>query len=306
MLETTVEQIQTKVNQRVKKETSAIVFYVIAVIFVSILALLCVLPFIMLISGSFSNNTTIMEQGYSLLPRDFSLYAYETIFDNPIKIIRAYSVTVSVTAIGTLIASVLIAMTAYVLSRPDFKQKESVSFFIYFTTLFSGGVIPWYIMTTQVIGLKNNLAALIIPGLMSAFYIFLFKNFLKSVPHELVESAKLDGAGEFRIFWTIILPLTKPAIATIALFSALHYWNDWFTASLLINNDELYPLQYVLFRMLANASTIVDTSVIREEPIPGETMKLAMAIITTGPVLLFYPFAQKYFVTGLTVGGVKG
>jgi putative aldouronate transport system permease protein len=293
-------------SNKIRKEPAVIVFYSFGIVIVSMLALLCLLPFVLMVTGSFSDNARIMVDGYSLLPRGFTLHAYETLFERPKVIFDAYSVTIAVTVIGTLIGALTIAMTGYVLSRPDFEYRDGYSFFIYFTTLFSGGLIPWYIINTQVLGLKNSLWALILPSVMNAFFIFLFKNFMRAVPHDLVESARMDGASEFRIFLQIMMPLSKPAIATIALFNALHYWNDWFTASLLITQEDKYPLQYFLFRMLSNSSVALDTSVTRDAPLPTETIKLAMAIITTGPVMLFYPFAQKYFVTGLTVGSVKG
>lgn len=298
--------IQAARGNTIQKEKSAVLFYTVGAVIVTLLALACLLPFVMMISGSLSDNALISSKGYSLFPRGFSTYAYDVIFERPVVIINAYKMTMLVTVLGTFIGVLCVAMTGYVLSRPDFRYRDRYSFFLYFTTLFSGGLIPWYIINTQVLHLKNSVWALIFPSVMNAFFIFLFKNFLRSVPHDLVESSRIDGAGDFRIFLQIMLPLAKPALATISLFTALHYWNDWFTASLLITQDDKYPLQFVLFRMLSNASAILDTSVIREEAVPSETMKLAMAIITTGPVMLFYPFAQKYIVTGLTIGGVKG
>ncbi len=291
---------------KIKTEKTAILFYTIGFVVIGLLALACLLPFILVISGSLSNNAIISAEGYSLWPKGFTTYAYQTIFENAKTIINAYTITVLVTVVGTVIGVVTIAMTGFVLSRPDFQYRYGYSFFLYFTTLFSGGLIPWYIINTQVLHLKNSIWALILPSVMNAFFIFLFKNFMRAIPHDLVESARIDGASDFRIFSQIMMPLAKPAIATIALFTALHYWNDWFTASLLITEEDKHPLQFLLFRILSSASVVVDTSVIREEALPSETMKLAMAVITTGPVLLFYPFAQKYFVTGLTIGGVKG
>lgn len=295
-----------KISNKIKKEPGAVVFYFISAVIVSVLSLLCLLPFILIVTGSISENGRIIVEGYSLLPRGFSLDAYSTIFEHPQKILNAYSVSLTVTALGTLIGVILVAMTGYVLSRPDFKYRNKVAFFLFFTTLFNGGVIPWYIITTQTLHLKNSVWALILPCLMSAFNIFLFRNFLSNIPHDFVESARIDGAGDFRIFWQIMMPLAKPAIATIALFMALMYWNDWFHSSLLITQEEKFALQYVLVRLMSNANAVADMSVVREDSLPSETMKLAMAVITTGPVLLFYPFAQKYFVTGLTIGGVKG
>ena len=289
-----------------KRNMERTVFNIVGYTFASILALACLLPFVLVVSGSFSENALILTQGYSLLPRGFSLYAYESIFENPAKIANAYGVSLSVTFLGTVLSVLFTSMAGYVLSRPDFEYANRYAFFLYFTTLFSGGTIPWYIMTRNVLHLSNTIWALIIPGLMGSFNIFLFRNFLNSISHSFVEAARIDGASEFRIYTQIVMPLAKPAIATIALFVGLAYWNDWFRASLLIDDSQLYPLQYVLVQLMNSAKVLVDTSVVRDDPVPGETMKMAMAIITTGPVLLFYPFAQRYIVGGLTVGGVKG
>lgn len=289
-----------------KRNRERTVFNIVGYTFASLLALACLLPFVLVISGSLSENALILQEGYSLFPRGFSLYAYESIFENPAKIVNAYGVSLSVTFLGTVLSVLFTSMAGYVLSRPDFEYANRYAFFLYFTTLFSGGTIPWYIMTRNVLHLSNTIWALIIPGLLGSFNIFLFRNFLNSISHSFVEAARIDGASEFRIYTQIVMPLAKPAIATIALFVGLSYWNDWFRASLLIDDSELYPLQYVLVQLMNSAKVLVDTSVVRDDPIPGETMKMAMAIITTGPVLLFYPFAQRYIVGGLTVGGVKG
>jgi putative aldouronate transport system permease protein len=200
-------------------------------------------------------------------------------------------------------------MGGYVLQRKDFKYRNAISFYIYFTTLFGGGLIPWYILMTKYLGLKDTYRVLIIPGLMSPFLIILMKNFMKSIPEEIVESAKVDGAGDFKIYASLVMPLAKPALATIGLFLALAYWNDWFISSIFITSAKKFSLQYVLYQILqtseffrSGASANVDTNY----NLPTESIKLATAVIATGPVILFYPFVQKYFVQGLTVGAVKG
>ncbi len=302
-MEARIEMEQLKSNIKVGNGTY--VLYLISYILIGIGALICLLPFIMLVSGSVSDNALILKEGYSIIPKGLTISAYKTIFANPLKIGKAYGITISRTVIGTSVGLFVTTMTGYVLSRPDFEYRNKYSFFLYFTTLFNGGTIPWYIVTKEWLGLNNNIFALIVPMTMSAFNIFLMKNFLKSIPHDLAEAARIDGCGDFRIFLTIFLPLSKPALATVGLFMALAYWNDWFQASLLINNSDLYPLQYVLFTMMANANSYIE-GVVMNEAMPTETIKLAMAIITTGPVLLFYPFAQRYIVSGLTIGGVKG
>lgn len=293
--------------KRKKYDTKAYgAFCILGYGLIILLTLACLMPFVMMLSGSFSTEKEILIHGFSLFPQGFTLDAYRTILSVPGKISNAYLVTAAVTLIGTAMGLMLVSLSGYVLSRPDFQYRNAVSFYIYFTTLFSGGTIPWYIVTTQMLHLKNSIWALIIPIIMSPFNIFLFKNFLRSIPNDIMESARMDGAGEFRIFSSMILPLSKPALAAIGLFMALTYWNDWFRASLLVSREELYPLQYLLFRMMSNAKEIANAGDMNTGAIPTETMKLSMAIITTGPVLLFYPFAQKYFVSGLTIGGVKG
>lgn len=289
-----------------RKKNQNKLFYILGTIFVVILTLLCLIPFIMVVSGSFSDNSLITQYGYSLLPRGFTLDAYKSVFENPEKIGSAYMVSITVTVVGTFLSVLFTSMAGFVLSRPDFKYSNRFAFFMYFTTLFSGGTIPWYLMTRNVLHLSNSIWALIIPGLIGTFNIFLFRNFLNSISHSFVESARIDGASDLRIYAQIVMPLAKPAIATIALFVSLGYWNDWFRASLLIDESEMYPLQYVLVQLMNSAKALVDISIVREDPVPGETMKLAMAVVTTGPVLLFYPFAQKYIAGGLTIGGVKG
>ena len=201
------------------------------------------------------------------------------------------------------------SMSGYVLSRQDFKQRNAISFFIYFTTLFSGGLVPSYILMVNGLKLKDSLWSLILPGVMSAWSIFLMRNFMKSIPDSLYESAAIDGAGDFRIYWQIFLPLAKPSLATIGLFLALGYWNEWHNAMLYIQTSEKYPLQYFLQRMVTQADVqllIRKGLTISTADLPSESIKMATAVIATGPIVLAYPFVQKYFVSGLTVGSVKG
>lgn len=294
---------------KIKNTKSTKAFNVLGFIYITFIALFCLIPFIIVISGSFTSEEYIVKHGYSLLPQDFSVESYKAIFMFPKQIINAYGVTIFVTITGTIIGLTLISMGGYVLQRKDFKYRNAVSFYIYFTTLFGGGLIPWYILMTKYLGLKDTYRVLIIPGLMSPFLIILMKNFMKSIPEEIVESAKVDGAGDFKIYASLVMPLAKPALATIGLFLALAYWNDWFTSSIFITSAKKFSLQYVLYQILqtseffrSGASANVDTNY----NIPTESLKLATAVIATGPVILFYPFVQKYFVQGLTVGAVKG
>ena len=244
-----------------------------------------------------------------MLPQGFTLDAYKTVLNLGNKISRAYLVTIFITLTGTALGLLTTSMSGYILSRPDFKHRNKAAFFIYFTTLFSGGMIPSYMVNVNILHLNNNIWVMILPAIMSPFNIFLFRNFVKSIPESLVESAKMDGAGDFRVYLQIIVPLSKPALATVGLFLALGYWNQWFLCNLYIKDKNLYTLQYLLYSMLANMDAMLRDRSLAEgsiQQIPTETMKLATAMLATGPVLLFYPFVQKYFVGGLTIGGVKG
>ncbi|WP_342437708.1 carbohydrate ABC transporter permease [Paenibacillus sp. FSL L8-0436] len=274
------------------------------------LAILCIFPFVLVVSSSFTEENKIITEGYQFIPTAFSTEAYSILFKYPEQMIQAYLVTIAVTIIGTLVGLFLTSMTAYALSRKDFKWRNKFSFFFFFTTLFSGGLVPWYLLMVNYLDMKDTLAALVIPMMLNVFYIIVMKSFMGSIPEAIVESAKIDGAGDFKIYARLILPLSKPALATIGLFLALAYWNDWYNALLFISNENLMPLQYYLYKMLGNmdgmrkammgAGAVVTTS------IPTESLKMAMTVVATGPILLAYPFVQKYFVQGLTIGAVKG
>jgi putative aldouronate transport system permease protein len=297
-----------KSRNSIRQDAGTAIFNIIAVIIISFFAVICVIPFIMMLSGSFSSEARIVLNGYSILPRDASLQAYKVVFSTlGHTILNAYLVTIYVTFLGTFLGLLFTSMSGYILSRPDFKHRDKAAFFIYFTTLFSGGLIPSYLVNANLLHLNHTLWAVILPGLMAPFNIFLYRNFIKTIPHSLVESARIDGAGDFRVYWQIVLPLCKPASATIGLFLALGYWNNWFGYSLyLISDKDKWGLQYLLYRMLSRVTDAVRDSQIIVEQLPSETMKLATAMLVTGPVLLFYPFAQRYFVGGLSIGGVKG
>lgn len=296
-------------SKRVKMGTAAIVFNVIGYLLVGLVALVCLLPFIMLISGSFSSEQAIRFTGYGLLPKEFTLEAYRIVFKYPQKIARAYGVSISITLIGTALGLFITTMAAYVISRKDFKYRNAISFFFYFTTLFNGGMVSTYIFYIQYLHLKDNLLALILPGMVNIFYLLIMRSFVAAIPIALVESAKIDGAGEFRTFMQIVLPLLKSGLATIGLFMALGYWNDWYNAMLYLNTSEKYPLQYMLYDLLQQTQALARISSqagIRVESLPSNTLKLAMAVVATGPIILLYPFVQKYFVKGVTIGSVKG
>jgi putative aldouronate transport system permease protein len=297
-------------RNHIRKDMTTIVFDLIKYVMLTLCALICVLPFIIIISGSFTDNATILTQGYSLLPRNFTLSAYETIFKAPEDIFQAYKMTFYYTIVGTSIGLAMITLTAYVISRKEFKYRNNVSFLIYFTTIFGGGLIPWYLMYATVLGLKGTTFSIWFPALMSPFLVILMRTFIVgSVPEAITESAKIDGAGHGTIFLRIVLPVIGPGLATVGLFLALGYWNDWYRSSMFSTSSETWELQFYLYNML-NASqalkTMSQNTSISMEALPTQSVKLAMAVVATGPVLVFYPFVQRFFVTGITIGAVKG
>ncbi|ETT53507.1 MULTISPECIES: carbohydrate ABC transporter permease [unclassified Paenibacillus] len=309
-MSSTTANIKSPEVRRKPANRDKMVLSVIGYVTLTILAIFCIFPFILVISSSLSEESAIIEKGFQIFPTAFSTEAYSLLFKYPAEMLRAYGVTISVTAIGTIVGLFLTSMTAYVLSRRDFKWRSRFSFFFFFTTLFSGGLVPWYLMIINYLHLKDTLLVLILPMMMNVFYIIVMKSFMSSIPDAITESAKIDGAGDFRIFMQLIVPLSKPALATIGLFIALAYWNDWYNALLFISKSELMPLQYYLYKMLGNMDgmrkAMMASGAVVNTDLPTESLKMAMTIVATGPILLAYPFIQKYFVTGLTIGAVKG
>jgi putative aldouronate transport system permease protein len=294
---------------KIKETPTSKALSLITYIVLTIIAALCILPLWLVLVGSFSSDQSIVRKGYSLLPRDFSLEAYKFLFTYPEDILRAYSVSIGVTVIGTLLGLFLISMAGYVLQRADLKHRGKISFFIYFTTIFQGGLIPWYILVVNYLHLKDTYTILILAGLASPFLIILMRSFIKaSIPGEMLESAKIDGAGDFKIYYSIVLPLAKPALATVGLFLALNYWNDWFSVSLFIDDKTKYNLQFFMYNMLTQAQVLSQlvTGSATSVRVPSETAKLAISVIAIGPIVLLYPFLQRFFVKGLTLGAVKG
>lgn len=299
-------------NQKVHKRTNVdkLTLSIIGYVTLTILAVFCIVPFLLVISASLSEESSIIQNGFQIIPSTFSTEAYRLLFEYPADMLRAYGVTISVTVIGTIVGLFLTSMTAYVLSRRDFEWRSRFSFYFFFTTLFSGGLVPSYLLIINFLHLKDTLLVLILPMLMNVFYIIVMKSFMSSIPDAITESAKIDGAGDFRIFMQLIVPLSKPALATIGLFIALAYWNDWYNALLYISKSDLMPLQYYLYKMLGNMDgmrkAMMSSGAVVNTDLPTESLKMAMTIVATGPILLAYPFIQKYFVQGLTIGAVKG
>mgnify|MGYP002409029529 CR=1 FL=1 len=296
-------------RNRIKRSASSKIFYVICYTVVTLMALICLIPFVIMISASLTSEQYIRFHGFSLLPIDFSTRAYQMIFQSPQIVGQAYSVSILITVVGTALGLFLTTLTSYVISRKDFKYRNGFSFFFYFTTLFNGGMVCTYIFYIQYLHLKDNLWALIFPGMFNVFYLLIMRSFISEIPKELIESAKIDGAGEYCIFFHIILPLLKSGLATIGLFIALGYWNDWYNAMLYINTENKYPLQYMLYNLLQQTQAMAEIAGragIKMENLPSNSLKMAMALVATGPILIAYPCVQKYFVKGITIGAVKG
>ncbi|MCP1308080.1 carbohydrate ABC transporter permease [Paenibacillus tyrfis] len=294
---------------KIRTEASTVVFNGIGYTVITVLAAVCLLPFLLIISGSLSSEMDIITEGFKLIPTTLSWEAYQAVFSNPMQMVKAYQVTAGLTIVGAALGLFLTSMAGYVLSRKEFAYRNSVSFLIYFTTLFSGGLIPWYIVMVNVLGLKDSYLAMLLPPMLSAWNIILMKNFMKSIPDSITESAKIDGAGDFTIYWKLILPLSTPGLATIGLFLALAYWNDWFLANIFITSEDKYPLQFLLYKILASAAvlkTSIAGNLSADFKPPAETLKMAAAVVVTGPIVFLYPFVQRYFVKGLTIGAVKG
>lgn len=278
-----------------------------------ILIILCfcvVAPFVILVSASFSNEMALARQGYGLLPREFSLEAYEYVFKSPDTIIDAYKVTIFTSIVYTLMATFLMACVAYPLTKSDMVGRNQLNFYIYFTQLFGGGLIPTYILITQYLHLNDTLWVYLLPHLISPWYIFMMRTFFKGIPGEISESAYIDGANEYTIFFKIIIPLSKPVIATVALMMFLAKWNSWMDSMLYMEKEHLQMLQYQLQKIMQNIKLLqnaeIDSSFLNAADIPSETARMAMAVVAAGPALCIFPFFQKYFVKGLTVGSVKG
>ena len=299
---------------RVKHGGDVVALNIMAYGFCGLMALICLVPFLMILAGSFSSEAAIMQNGFSLFPQDFSLEAYKTVFQEPMVVVRAYATTICLTIAGTLLGLALQTMTAYVLARKEFEWRNYFSFFFYFTTLFSGGLVPYYLLIRQTLHLADSYLALLLPLLFSVYNLLIMKSYILGIPESLIDAAKIDGCGEFRTLVQVVLPLIKPALATVGLFIALAYWNDWYNAMLYIKSETKYPLQYFLYQKINDiegykkliANGTVSSAVVSSVPLPTQTLKMALTIVVTGPIVLAYPFVQKYFVQGITIGAVKG
>ena len=264
-----------------------------------------------IISASLSGETDLAINGFSVLPRKVDRTAYAYLFKNPKTIINAYVVTIIITTIGTFLGVLFMSMAAYAMSRQNFAFGRALTFYIFFPTLFSGGMVPSYIINTQYLHLTDTLAVLILPTLINVFHVIMIRTFFKQLPESLFEAAKIDGASEYRIFFSIALHLSKPVIATVAFLSALAKWNEWYNAMLYIRDETLVPLQYMLQRMMMDIQSLLQAmehapAMVNIMDLPGENLRMAMLVVAIGPMMLIFPFFQKYLAKGLTLGSVKG
>lgn len=293
-----------------KKRSKALSNLPIAIILL-IFAMLCVLPFWLVLSGSLTSEAEIMSSGFGLFPKKIDFTAYKILMTNMSRILNGYKISLIVTVVGTTLTVVVVSLAAWPISQNRVKYHNALNFFVLFTMLFSGGMVPWFIVCRNMLHLTDTIWALILPYVANTWYIFLVRNYYRGIPDELVEAAKIDGAGEYRIFGQIIFPLSKPVLATIALFACLAYWNDWWLGIMLVDKVEMQPLQLLLRTITSNIQFLstagnANAVAVASSSIPSEAIKMATCIITIGPIILVYPFVQKYFVKGIMVGAVKG
>lgn len=273
-------------------------------VFIAIFALFCFIPFYLIYVNSVADES-ILARGLTFIPKIFSLEAYKFLFSSD-QIYRSFGISIFITVVGTALSVVITAMYAYVASHKKIKYGNFLSFYIYFTMLFTPGLVGYYLLITRWMNLKNSIWSLIIPGLFSVWNAFLFSSFFKMLPYELYEAAEIDGANDIFIFFKIIWPVSKPILATVTLFNALAYWNDWFNALLFIDDSRMHPLQMLIRTIIGNASAASTIPIPAGVSIPTFGTQLATVCVTIGPIVLLYPFLQKYFVKGITIGAVKG
>ncbi|MCY9668871.1 carbohydrate ABC transporter permease [Paenibacillus alginolyticus] len=285
--------------------------YAVNLIFI-LMACASIFPFVLLVMASFTDQKAIINEGYSLLPSVFSLEAYKYMMKSSASLFRAYGITVFITIFGTAVGLAISTMLAYPLSRSDMPLRKVMSFLVFFTLLFNGGLVSTYLIYTEFFHIKNTIWALIIPGLLTnGFYILLIRTFFStSIPAAIIESAYIDGASEFKIFYRIVLPLSLPILATIGLMLGISYWNDWFNGLIFVTDSKLFSIQNMLNRMLSDIQFLQKSSMTNASQassnIPTDSVRMAIAVIGIVPIFCAYPFFQKFFVKGLTLGAVKG
>jgi putative aldouronate transport system permease protein len=294
------------------KSKSEKVFQLIINTCLIIMVIMVIVPIWLLVAGSFSDDDALIASGYSLIPKVFSLKAYQYLFFKSNDIFHSLGISVFITVVGTGISLVITPLLAYPLSRRDFAARNVISFFVFFTMLFGGGLVPSYMMWTQFFHIKNTIWALIVPSLlMNGFSVIMMKNyFMQNIPIELIEASKIDGAGEFYIFKNVVLPLSLPIMATIGLLVGIGYWNDWTNGLYYVNDPTFFSLQNLLNRILNNVQYLASNTNLSQSTatmkLPSVSIRMAIAVVGIVPIMALYPFFQRYFVKGITIGAVKG
>ena len=283
---------------------------ILAYTVVGLFGLICLYPLLLTVSVSLTPEDIIVSDGFRLIPRTFSLDTYTYISAHSgDRILRSYGVTILVTAVGTLASMLVTSMTAYAISLREMRYRNVIAFICNFTSIFSAGLIPWYVVCVNWYGLRNSLLALLLPPLFSVWNMFLMRTYFSAITPSLYDAAKIDGAGHWTIFFRIALPLSKTALLTVGLMYALSYWNDWWHALMFIDDRNLYPLQYYLYSIVSNVNAVssgrIPSGAAASIRLPAETVKMAVTIITIGPIIFLYPFIQRYFVKGIMTGAVK-
>ncbi|GAB4432985.1 MAG: carbohydrate ABC transporter permease [Chloroflexi bacterium OHK40] len=271
----------------------------------ALLSLACLLPLWLIVSASFTDDRALARSGFRLWPQDWSLTAYQYILTDPDQLLRSYLVTSVVTVVGVTLGVLMTAGLAWPLARKDFALSRPLSFFVFFTMLFNGGLVPYYLLVTRYLQIGNSILALLVPFLVVPFYVLILRTYFAQIPQDLLDAAAIDGAGEVRMFFSIVLPISRPALATIGLLLALLYWNDWQTALYFIRDPQLYPLQYLLYAILENARVLAARPTSVSTPVSSIPLQMAMAVLATGPAALAFLFFQKHLVRGISIGAIK-
>lgn len=276
----------------------------------ALVAAACLLPLVLVISASFTTDAEIAKYGYSFIPREFTAEAYSYIFKKPAQLLISYGVTMLVTFCGTAAGLLITAMLAYGMSRKDYPFARATTLFVYLTMLFAAGLVPWYMMVSNVLKLKDTIFALIVPYLVVPWFVMLMKGYFADISASIIEAGKIDGASELKIFFRIVVPMAKPGLATVGLFIMLMFWNDYYLSLMFIQNSKMVSLQFMLYRMMSNidflkSALAAQAGMLAGVQIPAKSIRMAMCVLAAGPMLFVFPFFQKYFVKGIAIGSVK-
>jgi ABC-type glycerol-3-phosphate transport system permease component len=283
---------------------------IVSYIIVCLFGLICLYPLLLTVTVSFTSESLIAKEGFKLIPKSFTTDTYTYIFAHSgTRILRSYGVTFLITIVGTLGSMLVTCMIGFAISLPEMQYRNVIAFICNFTSIFSAGLVPWYVVCVNWYNLRDNILALILPGMFSVWNMFLMRTYFKAISPSLYDAAKIDGAGHMSIFFRIALPLSITALLTVGLMYALGYWNDWWHALMFIDNRDLFPLQYYLYSIMSNVNAVssgrIPSGAAANIRLPKETVKMAVTIITIGPIIFLYPFIQRYFVKGIMTGAIK-